>query len=544
MTNTTSLWKSLLATVAVSGLMLTGCKPKDTPGSGTPEQAVELTKGEIEPAEETSFEEVTGRLDPGGNLYAYLSTERWLTNLSAKLQKLGALLESMPDTSEERTNVMRGIDVAQRLVDQSGIEEISGLGVSSIALEPGFYHTKFLLHHYKGKGSGYIWSLFGREPHDFGSLALLSTNVAIASFSDFDLAGFWKVIQQEVRRLGIAEVEKGIQDFQDRFRSETGHSLDEMLASLGGNYGFVLTLDEGKPFSIPTGQNESVQIPMPGLMLVLEVKSDLLFQRIDEGLKENEQVIRVDQPDLKMRTMPLPLPIPFPVRPTVAQSGNYLFLASSELLIQEALAAKDGTQAGLRGTEEFQRLSRRMPTEGNHFLFVSARLARAVNKVQEKLLQRETGSGSAAFKSVQEFFGGSQPGFSYAVAQNTDSGWLVTGNGNQEASQMLAGPALIVPVAIGAGLVLPALQKARAKAQEVKIRNNLRQIELAKEQWARENNKPAGTPVSENDLAEYLAGGVKSVAGESYTLNPVGTPPTATLTQNLGAHSSGTVISP
>jgi hypothetical protein len=61
--------------------------------------------------------------------------------------------------------------------------------------------------------------------------------------------------------------------------------------------------------------------------------------------------------------------------------------------------------------------------------------------------------------------------------------------------------------------------------------NNLRQIDGAKEQWALEQRKAAGTLVATTDIAPYLRGNAIPVcpAGGVYTLNPVGTAPLCTV---------------
>jgi ABC-type branched-subunit amino acid transport system substrate-binding protein len=57
--------------------------------------------------------------------------------------------------------------------------------------------------------------------------------------------------------------------------------------------------------------------------------------------------------------------------------------------------------------------------------------------------------------------------------------------------------------------------------------NNLRLIDGAKQQWALEHQKPAGSLLTAADLAPYLKGnGLPTCpAGGVYTLNPVGIPP-------------------
>ncbi len=57
--------------------------------------------------------------------------------------------------------------------------------------------------------------------------------------------------------------------------------------------------------------------------------------------------------------------------------------------------------------------------------------------------------------------------------------------------------------------------------------NNLRLIDGAKQQWALEHQKPAGSLLTAADLAPYLKTNVLPTcpAGGVYTLNPVGIPP-------------------
>jgi type IV pilus assembly protein PilA len=63
------------------------------------------------------------------------------------------------------------------------------------------------------------------------------------------------------------------------------------------------------------------------------------------------------------------------------------------------------------------------------------------------------------------------------------------------------------------------------------IKRNLRDIDSAKEQYALERYQAEGAPVAGvADLSEYLRGGtIRDVINETYTPNPIGTPPVATL---------------
>jgi len=61
-------------------IVANGCGKKEETKSSTPPQPTQPAA--VVSAEKTSFNEVTAQLDPGGSLYAYLSTSQWLEGLS------------------------------------------------------------------------------------------------------------------------------------------------------------------------------------------------------------------------------------------------------------------------------------------------------------------------------------------------------------------------------------------------------------------------------------------------------------------------------
>ena len=89
--------------------------------------------------------------------------------------------------------------------------------------------------------------------------------------------------------------------------------------------------------------------------------------------------------------------------------------------------------------------------------------------------------------------------------------------------------------------ILPNITKNRENAQFRMIQQNLRKIDAAKNLWALENNKGSGETPTPDDLKPY-DGWPKTIAGESYNVNAVGTPPSATLGGKLGTNAANSVI--
>ena len=91
---------------------------------------------------------------------------------------------------------------------------------------------------------------------------------------------------------------------------------------------------------------------------------------------------------------------------------------------------------------------------------------------------------------------------------------------------------MIVVAIIGllAAIAVPNYVGARKKAQQGACIRNLQQIDGAKEQWALEKKKSAGSPVVDAEVNDYIKnGGPKCPGGGTYTYGAVDTSPACTV---------------
>jgi hypothetical protein len=441
---------------------------------------------------------------------------------------------ALPDMDAgDQKGITLAFDSAARLIRNSGVEEISGVGASAIALEPGLYHTKFMLHHYPGQGRGFLWSAFGRQPHALAALDLMPASTALGIYSEADLPQLWQVLAEELKRSGIPDIGPALDGFREKFLALTGASWERTLASLGGEYALVVTLDPARPVPFPMpGASQPMQFPEPGLLLIVRVKDDFLFNTWEKRLPGGEALLRVDEPDLKMRTIPVPSPVGIPLRPTLALSGGYLFFASTDALVREALAVRQGKKPGLKSTDEFKQLARHMPEQGNAFTFTSQRFSKLVTDAQQLAISTFSGGGgnpsAAAFSKL---FTPGTAGMTYSVFANTEEGWLTMSNGNQEPARLLATSTFAASAGLMAAIAIPNFVKARETAQKNACTANQRQLEGATEQWALENKKRGTDRVDVAMVREYLRGGVLPTcpAGGTYSFTTVQERPTCSL---------------
>ncbi len=442
-------------------------------------------------AEPTAFKEVTAKLDAGGCLYGYLSTDQWLGGLSAKVGAIREFVLSLPELKgDERANVEHGFKLAESLVAHSGLESVAGVGMSGIAVEPGLYRTRFVVQRKAGAPRGYFGEWFGTQPHGFSGLDWLPADTVWATFSDVDLKAIWSAADTEARAAGLDPAVAGMAQISAGVEQATGRSLADQLGSFSGEVGVALVLDATTKFKLPLPGGEQ-EFPEPSLVIGFKVKDDRLYDWIDKALAENPQSTHGEAAGARWRSIAVPAPLPFPIKPTVARAGDYLWFTSSDTLLEHMRQTKAGETPGLKSTPEFQRLAKGLPTEGNSFNFVSQRFTEVLMEVQKTALQQaaQPNAGEAfPIESFQRLMGFAQKPAAFAVGWSGADGMQSVSQGTQEPSTVLVSSVVVAPTAIMAAMILPALAKAKQKAQDINCMNNMKQIALGLIMYATDNN--------------------------------------------------------
>ena len=455
-------------------------------------------------AEPTSFEAVARQLDSGGGLYFYLSTEPFMDAASKKLAELAPLLFSAAKINgPQKAQAEAAWNSAAGLMKDTGIGEITGFGASSIALEPGYYQTKWMVHHYQGKGTGFIWKLSGDASMALDITSYLPVNTAAAGSWDFTLVPLWDAI---LKAAGAnVELSQGLQAVTQQFEQASGLKLPALLSGLGPNYSLVLTLDEKRITTLPMGATgKTFTMPEPALGLLLHVRDEALINRVETELGKLPGVIKADDGEVKVRVIPVPAQVPF-LHPAVAWSKGLLMVVSNEALIHEMLAVKAGKTPGIAAAPEFKKLTVGLPTSASQFQFAAPVFQKTVANIQMLAAQQPT-VDPAAKQLMEYFMKNADQHWGCSVVRNTPEGWLGTVRGGGGPAQIAAAGA-VVPVALLSAIAVPNFMRARARSEATRVLEDARMIDAAVDQWAIEKNKKAGDQPTTDDIKAYLKTG-------------------------------------
>ncbi|RME91398.1 MAG: hypothetical protein D6766_11935 [Verrucomicrobia bacterium] len=427
---------------------------------------------------------MTSKLDPGGSLFLYLSTDQWLAGLADRVAGLRDAILALPDMPErERRQVRRGFALAENLVRNSGIETIAGVGMSSVAVEPGLYRFRWVMARTAGAAEdGYMWRWFGSEPHALDWLGWMPTNTAYLVNLDLDLAGVWSALRREARAAGIPAFERALDRWEARVEQEVGRSLSALLGDTAGNVGIALVLDPSRPVALPGPGGGAFEIPQPELAVGLKVRNPRIYETLAGWLRRTAPPDALEsggEGEVRWIGMAQPMPWPLRLQPTLGVAGDYLWLTTTREVFTRLRRVHAGEEPSLRTTPEFQRLSRGLPDRGNSVAFVSAAFGRLMQRWQEAtlaMLEQDQPALAQVLRASGLLMG--RVAASYAVGWHDATGSQAMSQSTEDPVNQLARAVVVGPLAMSAGMLLPALATARDRAQDVVCRNNLKQLAL------------------------------------------------------------------
>lgn len=251
-----------------------------TPGSGA--QSADNTLKGPHAAVKTSFESVVSRLDPNGHFYAYLSTEQALARLGEGLEGLITLAKTGTEAGSSLMDnpfvapIIEGVlGVVEPAYRQSGINEISGVGMSSLAIEENLWRSKMFVPHQPGRDTGLIWDAFGKRPHTMELLSLAPDNTVALMHGDLNAK----------RVIDWADIVFGETLGGESIMANAPPQLQDILDSFGNEAGFLMTLDSENKMILPGfmfDREEDLELDGVAFALLMRVNDDSLMKMLGD----------------------------------------------------------------------------------------------------------------------------------------------------------------------------------------------------------------------------------------------------------------------
>jgi hypothetical protein len=395
-----------------------------------------------------TYWQVTAKLDQGGEAFGYLHTEK----ITAAFMRLLANLEKnmAPSAVAGQDKTAQAFAMLNMLFKGYGLEEIGGLGYSSITLRPGLHRSRIVIYHRPGRDKGLIWNIAGPAPRYLDEIAMLADDTALAFISDYNVEKLAAWIGQQGQKMPGQEMGQGL-GMMKMGLAAAGIDGDRLLKSYGGRLGFLLTLDPEKRVTIPLS-GSSISIPEPGMAILIQVNDSYLFDLIKGKLAASGKAQISDEAGVKKIIFPR-LPMPLPLEPTIAQKGNWLLAASMGSVVKSVFGS-EGRR--LNDDEEFKAMAYKMPRRGNGFGYISPMVPRLIAQMLRE--NKTVFPAPAAWEKIAAILARSK-GFCH-VWENSATGLVYTINHSFEISTMVEFVEAFIEIAKEKSAAQPAVAPA------------------------------------------------------------------------------------
>ena len=343
-----------------------------------------ISVNSAEPAR-TNFEAVTAKLDRNGHLLAYFNTAKTMKQLDQMMDSFIEIANSSDSANPLANNPFLGpmvsgiTEAIKPAYEESGIGQIGGVGMSSLAVKKDQWRQKTFIYREPEKSNGLIWEMFGSEPHSLEILELAPAQTGLLAHSDLRISALMDWIDRISEKVtgGQSVMASAPADFKD------------ILNAFDDEVGFLMTIDPNKQLKIPgfmIQAEEDLEMNSFAFALIARTKGDKILSIINEAMEGGfapPQKTKIK--GVNLNSIPLPLPIPIEgldISPCYFQVDDYMVLASSTSLGKSIIEAKNG-KGQITENDDFKTLTEGLDLTSNGISYVSSNFTEWSIKLNE-----------------------------------------------------------------------------------------------------------------------------------------------------------------
>lgn len=513
------------AFLVLAALFGAACSPTPKAPSEPPSSPRAETSPEPERPLHPSLQSVAGHLDTRGLVFSLTNGDYEREGFQPFMDFLQTLFSLAEGQTGDQMNAQEARLVAamKHLPRILGVHEVQARGQSTTALDNGGYRTVQALQP-TADAEGLLWSLHGDAFSIHEEIARAPAHTAQLMRFSINAPKLRRELE-DILNTHLPEIAQGFREGETALQA-LGVPVQDLLESLNSGITISMTLhpERNLPLPVPGGY----RVPEPGLALSLEDPNGSLLhavtQLFGQELPPAFQFVETEREGIPIHRIPaLPLPLAMPLNPQVAPLGSRMVFATSDELMDDLIARRDGDLdsplhrhvEGLESDEAYQLWI--LTPEVIELVETNTTIAMGMIP--------DNGQPIAPFMhSYLRMFTRMVP---RAMTSRMEDGTGVTTvlHDHAQLSAELGGSsALVAPAFLGltASMAVPGFTRARETAQRNACVNNLRVMEGAKDMWAIEQGKTDGSTPTFNDLSEYIRERPECPSGGIYTLGDVG----------------------